>query len=109
MKTKITKHDLSVLQKFAALVWGRFPSARIWMYGSRARGDSSWDSDFDVCIILERVDSKIDRWIRDIAWQVGFENDRVITTLVFDIEQFEHGPISESTLIDNILKQGVAA
>ena len=53
-------------------------------------------------IVLNEVDQKIDRWIRDIAWEVGFENDRVITTVLLDKEQFEHGPMSESTIVDNI-------
>ena len=53
-------------------------------------------------IVLNEVDQKIDRWIRDIAWEVGFENDRVITTVLLDKEQFEHGPMAESTIVDNI-------
>jgi uncharacterized protein len=44
-----------------------------------------------------------------MAWEVGFENDRVITTVVMDQEEFEHGPMSESTLVGNILQEGVAA
>ena len=45
-------------------------------------------------IVLSEVDQKIDRWIRDIAWEVGFENDRVITTVLIDKEQFEHSSMS---------------
>jgi hypothetical protein len=47
--------------------------------------------------------------IRDIAWEVGFENERVITTVVFDFDQFENGPMSESTLVANVLQEGVAS
>ena len=60
-------------------------------------------------IVLSKVDQKIDRWIRDIAWEVGFENDRGITTVLLDKEQFEHGPMSESTIVDNILREGISA
>ena len=67
------------------------------------------DSDFDVCIVLVKVDQNIDRWIRDLAWEVGFDNDRVITTVVMNKVEFEQGPMSESTLVGNILQEGIAA
>ena len=105
----LTHEDQGVLTELTARIRERFPGARVWVYGSRARGTAAWDSDFDVCIVLQQVDQEIDRWIRDMAWEVGFENDRVITTVVMDQEEFEHGPMSESTLVGNILQEGVAA
>ena len=47
--------------------------------------------------------------IRDVAWEVGFEHERVITTIVLDEEAFERGPMSESTLVENIRREGVPA
>ena len=96
-------------QKLKARVHKRFSDARIWAFGSRARGEGTWESDFDIFIVLSEVDQKKDRWIRDIAWEVGFENDRVITTVLIDKEQFEHGPMSESTIVANILREGISA
>jgi len=55
------------------------------------------------------VDDNIDQWIRDVAWEVGFENERVITMVVLDTYQFEKGPMSESTLVANTLLEGIAA
>lgn len=72
-------------------------------------GNASWDSDFDICIVLDHTDDNIDQWIRDVAWEVGFENERVITTVVLDKYQFEKGPMSESTLVANILQEGISA
>ena len=98
-----------ILDQFSNGVRERFPDARIWAFGSRARGDASWDSDFDTCIVLNRVEKEGIRWIRNIAWEVGFENECVITTVILDSEQFERGPMSESTLVENILQEGIAA
>jgi hypothetical protein len=55
------------------------------------------------------VDRERDSWIRRVAWEVGFENERLITTIVLDSEDFETGPMSESTLVGNILQDGVVA
>ena len=105
----MSEQDRRILDQFTSLVRERFPDARIWAFGSRARGNATWESDFDICIVLNQVNQETDRWIRDIAWEVGFENERVITTVVFDFDQFENGPMSESTLVANVLQEGVAS
>ena len=96
------------MDEFSAQVRQRFPDARIWAFDSRVRGNAAWESDFDTCIVLPYVDQKIDQWIRGVAWEVGFENERVITSIVLDADQFENGPMSQSTLVENIRRQGVA-
>jgi len=105
----MSKEDRKILKKFKARIHERFSDARVWAFGSRARGEATWESDFDMLIVLSEVDQKIDRWIRDIAWEVGFENYRVITTVLLDKVQFEHGPMSESTIVDNVLREGISA
>ena len=105
----LIKEDRRIFDEFSGRVRARFPKARLWVFGSRAKGNAAWDSDFDICIVLDRVDEGIDRWIRNIAWETGFENDRVITTIVVDENQFEQGPLSESTLVENILREGISA
>ncbi len=105
----MSKEDRKILNKFAARVHEQFSDARIWAFGSRARGGATWDSDFDVFVVLNEVDQKANRWIRNVAWEVGFENARVITTVLIDKEQFELGPMSESSLVANILREGISA
>jgi len=104
----ISKEDRNILKEFSGRVRDRFSDARVWAFGSRARGEATWESDFDIFIVLNEVDQKIDRWIRDIAWEVGFKNERVITTVLLDKVQFEHGPMSESTIVDNVLREGIS-
>jgi predicted nucleotidyltransferase len=105
----ISMNDKIVLDELARRIRTRYPEARIWMFGSRARGDSAWDSDFDVCVVLKTTSGEAGEFIRDVAWEVGFENERVITTVILTIDGFENGPMSESTLIKNILREGIAA
>jgi predicted nucleotidyltransferase len=104
----MSEKDRKILNEFTASVRERFPEARIWAFGSRARGDAAWDSDFDIFIVLRQVNQDADRWIRNLAWEIGFENDRVITTVLINKEQFELGPMSESSLVANILLEGVS-
>lgn len=105
----ISGEDRNILNQFTERIRRHFPGARIWAFGSRVRGIAAWDSDLDVCIVLDHVDNKIDGLVRDIAWEVGFEKDLVISTIVLDSDQFENGPMSESSLVDNILREGLTA
>jgi len=105
----ISGEDNRILSEFSRRIRERFQEARIWAFGSRVRGNATWDSDFDICVVLECVNKETYDWIRDIAWEIGFENERVITTVLFDAEEFEKGPMSGSTIVGTILKEGVPA
>jgi len=105
----IDRQDKAVLEAFAQRVRAHFPRARIWAFGSRSRGDPSCESDFDICIVLEAFDQRARDAISDIAFEVGYENDVVITTVKFSEDDFDHGPSSASALVANILREGIAA
>ena len=75
--------DKEILTKFAESIRVRFKDARIWAYGSRVRETQLSDSDLDVCVVLDRFSDRIDSMIMEIAWQIGFENDILISTVVF--------------------------
>jgi uncharacterized protein len=102
--------DRTILTRFAARVRGLEPRARVWAFGSRVRGDAEEFSDLDICVVLPgEITFERRRAIRGIAWEVGFENDRLVTTVVFSEEQFEDGPMSAHPLVKNIVSEGLAA
>ena len=105
----LSEKDKRVFSIFASLVRQRFPDARIWAFGSRTRGDAGEESDLDVCVVVGRLDEAIDQTIMDIAWEVGFENDIIISTVVYSRQEFDKGPCSESPLVQNVLSTGIAA
>jgi predicted ATPase len=84
-----------------------FPDADIWAFGSRARGDAIEESDLDVCVVVEGLKHADRQTIRYIAWEVGFEHEMLVSTVIYSKEEFEHDSYSESPLVLNILQEGV--
>jgi predicted nucleotidyltransferase len=103
------ERDRYVLETFANHVRDRFSEARIWAFGSRAHGTASPESDLDVCVVIEHLDEESDGQVMDVAWQVGFENDVVISTVTYSRVEFEIGPLSESALVQAVRREGIAA
>ncbi|MCU0643102.1 MAG: nucleotidyltransferase domain-containing protein [bacterium] len=63
------------------------------IYGSRALGDSTPESDLDIYIEVDSISKQTRTKISEIAWEVGFEMDRVISTFVVTRDQIFDGPI----------------
>jgi len=103
----LSAKDQVCFEVFSDSVKSLYPDARTWAFGSRVRGEIGEDSDLDVCVVLDELDWEKRRRISDIAWEIGFERDRLISTVVFSKEQFEQGPSSASPLVKSIQDEGV--
>ena len=105
----MSNQDERILDQFASKVRKIFPTAKVWAFGSRVRGNATIESDLDMCIVLDNLDDQSDAAIMQIAWQVGFENDVILSTVTYSKEEFENGPCPESGLVQNILEYGIAS
>lgn len=105
----MSPEDRGILQEVAQRVARLEPRARIWAFGSRARGDYDSQSDLDVCVVVPEVTTTIEEEVRRCAWEVAFEHGRVIPAIIMSEEAFERGPMSASTLVANIRRDGIAA
>lgn len=77
------------------------------VFGSRARGDQDVFSDLDVFIEVENLDKIIKKKIRDITWEIGFENSVFISSLIFTRYEIEVSPLRASPIVKNINEEGV--
>ena len=77
------------------------------VFGSRARGDATEESDLDLFIKVATLDRSLRSKIMDLAWEIGFENDRVISTFVVSEQQIQQGALGASPLLFKIANEGI--
>lgn len=78
------------------------------VFGSRARGDADEYSDMDVFLEVESLDNVLKEKISAIVWEVGFNNYTVISPLIFTRDELENSPLRASSIVEAIIKEGVA-
>jgi predicted nucleotidyltransferase len=77
------------------------------VFGSRVRGEATPDSDLDIYLVVTELTPALRRWIDEIAWEVGFEKDRVISTLVVTRRGLEQGPFGAQPVVQIIEREGI--
>ncbi len=75
--------DEQFLQEVKKQVYEIDPQAEVWLFGSRARGDAREDSDWDFFVLTDKsVNWTYKRQLRDHLYDVGFDNNHVISTVI---------------------------
>jgi predicted nucleotidyltransferase len=78
------------------------------VFGSRVRGEATPDSDLDIYLVVTELTPALRRWIDEIAWEVGFEKDRVISTLVTTRRGLDQGPFGAQPVVRTIEQEGIS-
>ncbi len=74
---------LSVLPKIKKIVIEIDPSAEVFLYGSRARGDDRPDSDLDLLILVDaKTDLDYERIFRHRLYDIELESGIALSTIV---------------------------
>lgn len=103
----LTKIDRQIAREFQNRLATIVPVLDLRVFGSRARGTAAPLADLDVFVEVETITPQLRERISEIAWEVGFERDRVISTLVTTREELEHGAMGANPLMLNIEREGV--
>ena len=103
----LSSEDRKMLAEFERGLTPIVTVKKLCAFGSRVRDDAAPDSDLDVFIEVEVCTPQQRRQISEIAWEVGFEWDRIISPVVVTTDQLQNGAMGASPLIRNIEREGV--
>ncbi|CAN5145231.1 hypothetical protein BH20BAC1_BH20BAC1_03420 [soil metagenome] len=84
------------------------PSADVILFGSHARGDATKNSDWDILILLDRLDVNrlIEKEFRDELFEVELETGEPISTFVFSKSDWDSKHFI-TPLYENIQRDGI--
>lgn len=100
--------DIAIAKKVKQSLAEKIPLYEVRLFGSRARGEASTDSDLDLYLETGPISREQRRLISDLVWGIGFENDVVISPLVIPQSEARNGAFSVSMLCKAIKTEGIS-
>lgn len=98
----------AIAQKMKEALSKDVPIISLRIFGSCAREEEEFDSDMDVFIEVETLNQQAKKHIRYISWQIGLDTETVISPLIFSRDEIENSPLRLSSIVQNILREGIA-
>lgn len=104
--TTLSDNEEAALIELISLCKEELDLQKIILYGSKARGDYTLDSDVDILVFVgEPLDSSLRSKMSDIAFEVNYKYNSNLSCIVRNLESFyESGFVS---LITEAKREGV--
>jgi len=104
----MTARDRTIAHQFKQLMRARgVPVSEVVVFGSRARGTAVQDSDLDVLVVVEQLDSETRETISRCAWEAGFGPGVLVQSVVMTRDEVENSPQRSSLFIQAVREEGI--
>ncbi len=102
----LNHNENQLIKALVAKIFPFHPSAkRLYLYGSKARGDFLEESDLDLLIVTDRPLSRKERYeINDLLFELEVQYDVTVSTIYVTLEDTE---TRKNLFLKEIFKEGI--
>ena len=106
----LTPAEQAALEDFVNAVRGSLGSevVDVQLFGSKARGDATPDSDVDVLVVVRRDEPKLIDALYDLLLDACLSHNVYISLKVFSEAEYERLNHPRTPFMQNVAKEGVA-
>jgi predicted nucleotidyltransferase len=78
------------------------------LFGSKARGDATQESDIDVLVVVSRIEPEVERQVCDAAFAASLEHDVLIAPVLVSRARYEDAVRRISDLAVAVEREGIS-
>lgn len=97
----------NILDRIKRIVLDKDPSAKVYLYGSRARGTMKPDSDWDLLILLnnDKITTEVERNVTSPLYDLEFEIGEVISPMIYSEKEW-NSKHRVTPFYSNVMREG---
>ncbi|MCC6601574.1 MAG: nucleotidyltransferase domain-containing protein [Anaerolineae bacterium] len=109
LPSHLHEYERQAILDFAAQLQDYLDGAlcNLWLFGSKARGDFTADSDLDLLIVVKALNDKQRGIIRRMAARVSLNHNTLINTHILDKNRWEVIEQYQDTLWREVQRDGI--
>jgi uncharacterized protein len=98
----------AMLDRIVSAIKSKDASARVYLFGSRARGDNRSDSDWDILILLDRqeVNDQDEAPFRDEISKIELQTGQIISAFIYSVDYWKNN-LRSTPLYKIVDKDGI--
>ena len=101
-------NEIKAIEELKQIIMGSYPDAEIILFGSKARGDYSEDSDIDILILLDtEVNSKLKERIIGDIYDIELKYEILFGPLIINKNDWNKDYKGNPFLKENIIREGM--
>ena len=104
----LPENERRAIEAAAAALPARVPVSDIVLFGSKARGDASVESDIDILAVVRSEDWKLGDEVRDIGYELEIAHSVVLSIQVMGQRQYQDLKARGSSFLAQVEQEGVA-